>query len=275
MMPNNNTSAPISSDEYKKVTEELYKQNLEVVKLYKQVEKLNKDLAFANEQQENLIHFIAQQVKGFLTKSKWIFAELLEGSYGKLAPKVKKIVTDGLKFNTDGVNVVQDVLDAANMKTGKITYENQPMDFAQVVRSIFVGKKGDAQEKNLDFVLNIQEVDYKINGDRVNLEHAIRNLIDNAIKYTFKGKVEVSLEKTGNIIKLLIKDDGVGITDEDRARLFTEGGRGKNSQAINVDSTGFGLFIVKGIIERHGGTVQALSEGAGKGSTFVVELPVK
>ncbi|MDE2218039.1 MAG: HAMP domain-containing histidine kinase [Patescibacteria group bacterium] len=69
-----------------------------------------------------------------------------------------------------------------------------------------------------------------------------------------------------------VKDTGVGLSQEDKEKLFTEGGKGKNSQKVNVDSTGFGLFIAKNIVEAHGGKVWAESEGEGKGSEFWVEL---
>ena len=72
-----------------------------------------------------------------------------------------------------------------------------------------------------------------------------------------------------------MKDTGVGISPEDRSRLFIEGGKGKDSLKINVESTGFGLYIAKKIIEAHGGRIWVESEGPGTGSTFSVELPKK
>lgn len=65
---------------------------------------------------------------------------------------------------------------------------------------------------------------------------------------------------------------GVGISNKDKEKLFTEGGKGQNSQKVNVDSTGFGLFIAKNIVEAHNGKIRAESEGEGKGSEFWVEL---
>jgi signal transduction histidine kinase len=69
-------------------------------------------------------------------------------------------------------------------------------------------------------------------------------------------------------------DTGVGITPEDMKRLFTEGGHGAESIKVNVHSTGYGLYIAKQIAEAHGGAIRAESEGKGKGSRFIVELPL-
>ena len=80
------------------------------------------------------------------------------------------------------------------------------------------------------------------------------------------------MSKTDGKILFSVKDTGVGLTKEDKEKLFTEGGKGKNSQKINVDSTGFGLFIAKNIVEAHNGKIWAESEGEGKGSEFWVEL---
>ena len=70
-----------------------------------------------------------------------------------------------------------------------------------------------------------------------------------------------------------MKDTGIGINEEDKERLFTEGGHGKDSQKVNAHSTGYGLFIAKSIVLAHGGTIRAESDGEGKGSTFIVEFP--
>ena len=100
-----------------------------------------------------------------------------------------------------------------------------------------------------------------------------RNLIDNSVNYTPSGSIDVSLKKENNKFIFAVKDTGIGINDEDKKRLFTEGGHGKDSQKVNVHSTGYGLYIAKNIVEAHGGTIRAEADGASKGSTFIVEFP--
>jgi signal transduction histidine kinase len=98
-------------------------------------------------------------------------------------------------------------------------------------------------------------------------------MIENSIKYTPAGKIMVGLENTGGKALLSIKDTGLGISEEDKKNLFTEGGRGKDSIKVNVDSTGYGLYTVKMVVEAHKGRVWAESRGAGLGSQFYVEIP--
>ena len=100
-------------------------------------------------------------------------------------------------------------------------------------------------------------------------------MIDNSIKYTQFGQIDINVEVLDKRAIIKIADTGVGITKEDMPRLFKEGGRGAESIKVNVDSTGYGLYIVKNIIDGHGGTIGVFSEGKGKGAVFTITLPVK
>src|SRR6185295_7719395 len=104
------------------------------------------------------------------------------------------------------------------------------------------------------------------------LKETINNLIENSIRYTRAGSIKVGLEKGDGKVLFSIKDTGVGISDEDMKNLFTEGGRGKDSVKVNVDSTGYGLYTVKLVVDAHGGRVWAQSGGVDQGATFFMEL---
>jgi signal transduction histidine kinase len=146
-------------------------------------------------------------------------------------------------------------------------------DLKNVVATVVGEKKVEIEKNHLALENKIQDGNYSIFGDAFWLKEAVNNLIENSIKYTKEGKIFTTLEKTkeGKIL-FSVKDTGMGITEEDKKHLFTEGGRGKDSVKVNVDSTGYGLYSVKLIVEAHKGRVWAESEGPGKGSTFFVEL---
>ncbi|MBU6388558.1 HAMP domain-containing histidine kinase [Patescibacteria group bacterium] len=238
------------------------------------IEKLAKELEETNERQETLIHFIGHEVKGFLTKDAGTFASLSEGDFGVLPETLKPFVDHALAESRRGVDAVANILKAANLKKGTVAYAKESFDLKALVADAVEKAKPAAKEKGLALSFNADESSYRMTGDKVQIrDHVLRNLIDNAINYTPSGAINVSLKKENGKSVFMVQDSGIGITDEDKKRLFTEGGHGKESQKVNVHSTGYGLYIAKSIVLAHGGTIRAESEGAGHGSTFIVELP--
>ncbi|OGJ09072.1 hypothetical protein A2456_00290 [Candidatus Nomurabacteria bacterium RIFOXYC2_FULL_36_19] len=237
--------------------------------------KLNVDLKNLMVQRESLVHLVTHKVKGSFTRSKYIFAGILDGTFGDISPDVKKYAQQGLESDDAGINTVDLVLNAANLQKGTVKYDMKELDFKDVILKILAEKKVQAEAKGLVVESSIHDSkddDYRVLGDAFWLKEAVNNLIENSIKYTPTGKIVIKLEDGNKKIKFSIKDTGLGITDEDKKNLFTEGGRGKESVKTNVDSTGYGLYTVKLVIEAHKGRVWAESEGAGKGSTFYIEL---
>ncbi len=237
------------------------------------IEIQEKELEIANKQQENLIHFISHEVKGYLTNAQAAFASILQGDFGASTPEMKTMVDAALASTRKGSDTVKEILSAANIKKGTITYKSEPFDFKDVVKNATDLLRPVAVAKNLILEEQIGEGTFSTKGDKSQIEeHVIRNLIDNSIKYTPSGKITVGLEEKDGKILFSVKDTGVGITSEDKSRLFTEGGHGKDSIKVNAHSTGYGLFIAKNIVDAHHGRIWAESEGAGKGSQFYVEL---
>ncbi len=239
------------------------------------LEKLTTELEQTNERQETLIHYIGHEVKGFLTKDNAAFSALAEGDFGVLTDGIKDFVGNALQQSRDAVHSVTDILTAANQKKGTIAYIKAPFDVRTALSETVEKARTLAKAKGLELSFVTDEAPpYTLTGDKEKFsDNVFRNLIENAINYTPAGSVTVSLKKAGGKFIITIKDSGIGITAEDKALLFHEGGHGKDSQKVNAHSTGYGLFIAKNVVEGHGGTIRAESEGAGKGSTFIVELP--
>ncbi len=263
----------IDPEEYKKVTEAMYKQNLELARLYKQVDSLNKDLGELIKQRESLVHLVTHKVKGSFTRSKYIFAGILDGTFGDTSDEIKKRAEQGLESDNMGIETVDLVLSVANMQKGVVKYDMKELDLKEIAQKTISEKNVAAEAKGLKIISDIKEDAYKVMGDAFWLKEAVNNLVENSIKYTPAGAITVGLEKKDGKVLFSVKDTGVGISEDDKKGLFTEGGRGKDSIKINVDSTGYGLFSVKLIIDAHKGRVWAESEGAGKGSQFYIELP--
>ncbi len=276
-MPENNTDKTntILPSEFKSVTEELYKRNLELVTLYKKVDTLNHELELANEGQSNLIHVMNHQIKGYLAKARGIFSELLEEpAYGPVSPAAIPMLKVGFDTLTEGVGFVQQVLNGSSAESGAMVYNMKPLNFKELVNDVVTAQHPHVDEKALSVELVVDDGNYTMTGDSINLKEVVRNLIDNSIIYTEAGGLYIHLQKIKDEkVLLTIKDTGLGIDPEDMKRLFTKGGRGKDSLKINVNSSGYGLAFVRGVAEAHKGRAWAESAGKGQGSTFYLELP--
>jgi len=249
---------------------------LKKVRQREMIEGQEKELAFINTQQESLLNFISHEVKGYFAKSEAVFSGIVENDYGPPAPALRVMATSGLTDVRTGVSMVMSILDASSMKRGTVAYRMSLFDIKKTVGEVAEEMRPEAEAKGLQYVVTgVTGPVFAMRGDETKIrKHVIRNLIDNAIRYTPVGSIKIELSCTASLVRFTVEDTGVGITPEDMPRLFTEGGHGKDSLTVNVHSTGYGLYIAKQVIEAHGGTVEALSSGQGKGAQFVVELPV-
>lgn len=239
------------------------------------IEKQEKELEEINKRQETLLHFVSHEVKGYLTKNMTMLAGLVEGDFGPVSDDIKALSARALAETRNGSKAVMDILLASNQKKGTMTYQKEPFDLLEFAKAEAEKARPHAEEKGLAFSFSAPDGAYSVNGDKNQLaEHAIRNLIENAIHYTEKGSIAVSVDKSATGIRFMVQDTGIGISEEDKKRLFTEGGKGKESTRHNVHSTGYGLFIARSVVEGHGGKIWAESDGPGKGSRFIFELPV-
>lgn len=249
--------------------------SIDRVIVYEKLTSVNEQLETANENQQKLLHFISHQVKGFLTRSISVFSEALSGSYGDISSDMRDLLEKGLASERKGVETVQEIFFSSDLRKGTITFDkNDSIDLSETVKEIYDLEKSTADNKGLEIDLKIAENLPEIKGDKDKIKEVFKNLIENAIIYTPKGVVEILLEKSDDGVLFSVKDQGVGLSDEDKKVLFTEGGRGKDSLKVNAETSGYGLYIAKQVVEAHGGKIWAESEGRDKGSTFNVLFPV-
>ncbi|OGI70875.1 hypothetical protein A3C60_01770 [Candidatus Nomurabacteria bacterium RIFCSPHIGHO2_02_FULL_37_45] len=252
----------------------LIRSVLKEVEQKEELAKLNVELKDLLAQRESLMHLINHKVKGSFTRSKYIFAGMLDGTFGDINEEIKKRANQGLESDDAGIKTIDLVLNTDNLQKGLIKYDMKTVDLKDIALKIISEKKGPAETKGIGMKNDIKEGTYSVLGDSFWLKEAINNLLENSIRYTKSGTITLGLEKNNDKILLSVKDTGIGITPEDRNILFTQGGRGKDSVKTNVDSTGYGLYSVKLIIDAHKGRVYAESPGVDKGSTFFIEFPV-
>lgn len=280
---------PVSVEEFQKATEDLYKQNLEVVKLNKkladltrELEKTNLNLADANEKLKSLdklktefLSLASHQLRSPLTAIKGYASMLSEGSFGLLAQKQDEAVKRIYASAQGLVNVVEDLLNVSKIEQGGMKYEFMPTDLRQLVLDLVGEMKIPAENKHLEFKANIPEYDnFMVNADPTKLKQVFLNLVDNSIKYTQSGFVRVSLsrDEKNSTVKFSVTDSGVGISPETKAKLFEKFSRGEGGK-LNTGGSGLGLYLAREIARAHKGDIVIESDGLGKGSRFSAILP--
>jgi len=228
-----------------------------------------------NEELRDQFFFIAtHELRAPVTVTKAYLAMILEGEYGKLNKKMRKVLETSQNLNERLVKLVHDLLEVARSEAGKIEIEVEPIMAVKVIKEIVQEYKEPAAKKDIKLVYQEPEKEIEIMADSYRLKEVLTNLIDNALKYTLKkGKIEITHEIKDKNFITHVKDQGMGISKKDMENLFTRFYRVKNEKTKGIVGTGLGLFICKEIIQRMNGKIWAESE-LGKGSTFSFSLPL-
>ncbi len=166
--------------------------------------------------------------------------------------------------------LVDDLLDVGRAVTGKIVLKRSEVNFAESVRASVGGLTGNGHQGRVQIVSE----PVWVSGDTVRLEQVVGNLVSNALKFTRPGSlVDVSVTREGNEAVLRVSDQGVGIPKDMLPKIFDLFVQAHHTIDRARGGLGIGLTLVKRLAELHGGSVQAMSEGEGRGATFIVRLP--
>ncbi|MFA5747329.1 MAG: ATP-binding protein, partial [Candidatus Paceibacterota bacterium] len=199
---------------------------------------------------------------------------LKEGDYGAIPEKAGKAITHIYDSSQRMIKLVNDFLSVSRMETGKTILKIQETSMNELIGQVIAGLELRAKEKNLYLEYNRPTTDHIANVDPAKIKEVLSNLIDNAIHYTEKGGITVTVQKNGKIT-VIISDTGAGMTPEEIANLFESFSRGSAGNELNTQGSGLGLYIAKKFVEMHNGEIHAASGGKDNGSTFYVELPGK
>jgi len=195
---------------------------------------------------------------------------------GKLDPQRHEHALEVIERNTRAqTQLIEDLLDMSRIVTGKLRLEMRSVDLVTVLQSAVEGLRPAAVAREIEVVLDLQPCVGPVSGDPDRLRQIVLNLLTNSLKFTSKGgHVQVTLEPDGPSTAVIrVADNGGGITPELLPHIFERFRQGSSAPTRKHGGLGIGLALVRHLVEMHGGTVTAASEGDGKGATFTVRLP--
>lgn len=243
--------------------------------VYKEVSQREK-IEKLSDDKSKFVSFASHEIRGPLTFIKGTTANILEGDFGNIREDLKDNLQKIFVRSNEILGLVEQYLDKSKLELGQLKYDMVDFDLGATVSQTIHNYQPSADQLGVSLEFNAEEgKDYTINGDQAKIKEVLNNLVDNAIKFSPKGKVEVALSRTDNAVLVKIADSGIGISKETMPILFQEFSRADNADKAKIAGTGLGLFLSKTFVEVHGGRIWAESEGTGKGATFFVELPLK
>ncbi len=196
---------------------------------------------------------------------------------GQLAPPDSELrfTNDVIARQTEHMaHLVDDLLDVTRIVHGKVTIRKEPVELSQIVGTAVESSRRfvDARKQQLTVSLPARPV--QLMGDPTRLVQILANLLNNAVKYTDEaGRISLSAAEEKGEVVVRVRDTGIGIAPEMLPRVFDLFTQVPGAVNRSEGGIGIGLAIVDRLVQLHGGTIQAFSEGPGRGTEFVVRLP--
>ena len=255
-------------EEFDQITRQLVKRELEVAHA-------NQRLAELDVAKSDFVSVAAHQLRTPLTGIKWSYTALLDPETGPLTAEQKEIAENGLASISNTLDLINDLLNVAHVEEGKMKFEIKKQPILPIFKKAVEGFKLIADEKKIALSVKIPDEsgfpDVDIDAEKMGL--ALTNLLDNAVKYTPNGgRIDFSISQEQGLVRMVVQDSGIGIPKGQKDRLFSKFFRADNATAVQTSGTGLGLYMVKKIIDRHGGKI-VVDSTEGKGASFIVTIP--
>lgn len=249
--------------------------------LQQRVEEQTKDIVAKAEHLKKLMEMrgefldiASHQLRTPVSVMKGVLSMLEEGSVPPA--KRKSFISGAMEKAVKLGDIINDILRASEMDSDHFSFDLVPVQLDTIFNKIKPDKLRTAALKNIKLTFDLPTKPLApVLGDERYLEHALINLINNAIQYTPQGQVSVSAEQGAGHVIIRVADTGIGIPEEDLGKLFKKFSRAKNAVEAHADGTGLGLFIIKQVVDFiPGASVQIEKTGPNLGTTIALKLPL-
>jgi PAS domain S-box-containing protein len=233
--------------------------------------KAEQQVRTALKMQSDFVSFVSHQLRTPLTGIKWLL-ELAMEQPDDAFEDARSLMVDAKASAVRLIELVNDLLDAARLESGKFNPTPQTIDLAEVTDEVIKDLEPLIRERDQE--LGFSRLSVKVNADPKLLREVTTNLLSNAVKYTpARGRICVALKRDEDGVRWEVTDSGIGVPEAGRARLFEKFFRADNAATLETEGTGLGLYLVRLMIEKSGGQVQYEAPPEG-GSRFAFTLPL-
>lgn len=252
-------------------------QRQEIQKLAINLKNSNEQLKIVDQQKSEFVSIASHQLRSPLTAIRGYTSMMLDGNFGVPPEKMKEPITRIHESAKLMALSIEDFLNVSRIESGNIKYETADFNLATQAEHVVDDLRGEAVKAGLLLLFRSDVVGTGIvAADEGKTHQILHNMINNAIKYTPKGSITVYAhdDTARRMFSIEIIDTGIGIAPDMLADLFQKFSRAKNANQVNISGTGLGLFVARAMARAMGGDITVYSEGEGKGSRFVLSLPL-
>ena len=222
-------------------------------------------------QQKSILAMVAHELRNPLTPIS-IIAERMVRLPSDQLPRMRELIESQVQHISQ---LVDDLLDVSRASTGKLRIKRRDVDMMQILSAAIDACRPIMNAQQHHFDVYLPEGTLMVNGDPVRLAQVLNNLLANAAKYTpIGGIIKLCVTVDANVLKISISDNGIGVSAKALPFIFDPYVQDSHAIGFNGAGLGIGLTVVRELVDAHGGTVRGISEGRGKGSEFVVTLPL-
>lgn len=236
---------------------------------------INERLEAMGQEKNQFISVAAHELRTPLTTIKWTVDLFASGKVGKLTEKQSTHIAQVVETVDSMIALVGDILHVAEIEEGRFGMRMSHVALSEVLDEVFKQSSEIAEERTVRIELDAPDNLPALHADKDKLTLALKNLVDNAVKYSHPGGVvRVRAKEYHGMLTIEVADEGIGIPSDSQGQVFKKFYRSANALQHETRGTGLGLFISRNIILAHKGTVSLASE-EGAGTTFTVMLPVR
>lgn len=241
--------------------------------------KSNEELKRLDEAKSEFISIASHQMRSPLTAVKGYISILLEGTFGRLTAGQIEALHKIFVSTEHLIKLIDDLLNLSQIESGRMRYDFKKINLLDIAKEVVEEQQPNVEKKKLRIIITEPPfVIPPVFADSDKMRQIILNLIDNSIRYTDKGGAEIRFYKKEvggkEYLGMVIEDSGRGIEKDDIGHLFAKFVRAERTRKLYTEGSGLGLYVAKRIVDDHNGRIYAESDGAGKGSSFFVELPI-
>ena len=251
-------------------------RSLELIRLSRSLAAANKKLEKRDQMRSEFISIASHQLRTPVSVMKGYLSLMLDGNYGRVSKKIQDKIRQMYEMNERLVLLINNMLNMTRIEKNKIDFGFKELRIDEVAAAVVVEMSYKAEQRGLELRLKSYAGKMPtVYSDEEKIREILINLIDNAIKYTQKGFIEISfdVDHPGRRVIVFVRDSGLGLTQEDAAGMFREFHRVNNPNVPKENGAGLGLFIAARFLDGMGGKIWIEKTEPGAGSTFAFHVP--